>query len=104
MIDTRTVTAIILVAGNSTRYGQNRNKNFEEINGQSVLTYSLKAFNKNDYVDNIIIAVKDEERKQKGLIVEETKIFDIENKEAEELIMSQGLDRDLTVTIVGIAI
>ena len=28
MIDKRKVTAIILVAGNSTRYGQNRNKNF----------------------------------------------------------------------------
>ena len=53
MIDTRTVTAIILVAGNSTRYGQNRNKNFEEINGQAVLTYSLKAFSENNYVDNL---------------------------------------------------
>ena len=64
MIDTRTVTAIILVAGNSTRYGQNRNKNFEKINGQEVLTYSLKAFNVNQYVDNIIIAIKKEEEQQ----------------------------------------
>ena len=39
------VTAIILVAGNSTRYGQNRNKNFEIINGKEVLLYSLEKFN-----------------------------------------------------------
>ena len=64
MIDTRTVTAIILVAGNSTRYGKNRNKNFEKMNGQAVLTYSLKAFNENSYVDNIIVAIKKEEQQQ----------------------------------------
>ncbi len=31
MIDNKKVTAIILAAGNSIRYGKNRNKNFEEI-------------------------------------------------------------------------
>ena len=30
------VTAIILVAGNSTRYGQNRNKNLENISGKTM--------------------------------------------------------------------
>ena len=61
MLDTKKVTAIILVAGNSIRFGQNRNKNFEKINGKTVLYYSLKAFDKNKYVDNIIIATKEEE-------------------------------------------
>ena len=37
MISNKTVTGIILVAGNSTRFGQNRNKNFELINGKSIL-------------------------------------------------------------------
>ena len=55
------VTAIILVAGNSTRYGQNRNKNFEEVNGQTLLEYSLKAFDKNVFIDDIIIATKQSE-------------------------------------------
>lgn len=32
MINGKTVSAIILIAGNSTRYGQNRNKNFDKIN------------------------------------------------------------------------
>lgn len=55
------VTAILLVAGNSNRYGQNRNKNFEIINGKTILSYSLNEFNKNENIDNIIIAVKQNE-------------------------------------------
>ena len=61
MIEGKTVTAIILVAGNSTRYGQNRNKNFEDINGKPVIFYSMHAFDTNRYVDNIVVAVKQEE-------------------------------------------
>lgn len=57
----RTVTAIILVAGNSTRFGQNRNKNFEVIEGKEVLLYSLEKFNDNSLVDDIIIACKKDE-------------------------------------------
>ena len=41
------VTAIILVAGNSTRYGQNKNKNLELLNNKTILEYSLNEFNKN---------------------------------------------------------
>lgn len=52
------VTAIILAAGNSVRYGQNRNKNLEVINNQTILEYSLQEFNKNKKIDNIIITVK----------------------------------------------
>ena len=47
MIDKRKVTAIILVAGNSTRYGQNRNKNFEKVNNKSIMEYSLEKLKKN---------------------------------------------------------
>ena len=74
MINNKTVTAIILVAGNSTRYGKNRNKNFEIINGKAVLTYSLNAFNKNKYVDNIIIAIKQTEKDQVENIINKEKI------------------------------
>lgn len=62
MIENKSVTAIILVAGNSTRYGQNRNKNFEAINDNNVLSFSLDKFDNNQYIDNIIIAVKEEEQ------------------------------------------
>ena len=61
MIKEKEVTAIILVAGNSTRYGQNRNKNFEILQGKTVLEYSLKAFEGNAYIDSIIIGAKQEE-------------------------------------------
>lgn len=64
MINNKTVTAIILVAGNSTRYGKNRNKNFELIEEKHVLEFSLEAFNKNDYVDKIIVAVKENEKQE----------------------------------------
>ena len=37
----KTVTAIILAAGNSVRYGQNRNKNLELVNDKTILEYSL---------------------------------------------------------------
>ena len=58
------VTAIILVAGNSTRFGQNRNKNFEIIGEKEVLLYSLEKFNDNSLVkDIIIVCKKDEEEK-----------------------------------------
>lgn len=73
MIDKKTVTAIILAAGNSTRYGKNRNKNFEIVNGKSVLSYSLNKFDKNIYVDNIIIAIKESEKQE---------LTDIINKES----------------------
>lgn len=61
MIEEKTVTAIILVAGNSTRYGQNRNKNFDKIHGKEVMSYSLEAFNKNAFIDEIIIGAKEKE-------------------------------------------
>ena len=69
MIDNKKVTAIILVAGNSTRYGQNRNKNLEIINERTVLSYSLKEFDNNQYIDNIIIAVKEDEMQRVEKIV-----------------------------------
>lgn len=67
MIDGKFVTAIILAAGNSKRYGKNRNKNFEIIKNKTVLEYSLHLFDVNEYVDEIIVATKSNEEK----IVEE---------------------------------
>lgn len=64
MINKKVITAIILAAGNSTRFGKNSNKNFEILNGKEVLIYSLEAFDKNTYVDNIIVAVKECEMKK----------------------------------------
>ena len=74
MVEEKTVTAVILVAGNSTRYGQNRNKNFERIKGKTVMSYSLRAFHENSYIDNIIIGAKKEEIPTVQKILEEEKL------------------------------
>ncbi len=63
------VTAIILAAGNSVRYGQNRNKNLEVVNNQTILEYSLKEFNKNKKIDNIIIATKESDLEEINNII-----------------------------------
>ena len=74
MIDKKTVTAIILIAGNSTRFGKNTNKNFETIDGKTILTYSLEAFDRNIYIDNIIIAVKECEMQEVKKIINKQKL------------------------------
>lgn len=71
MIQSKTVTAVILVAGNSTRFGKNRNKNFELINGKSILSYSINAFSKNEYIDNIIVVIKQDDRETVEKIIKE---------------------------------
>ena len=53
------VTGIILAAGNSTRYGKNINKNFEMINDKTVLSYSLRAFNINKNISDIILVIRE---------------------------------------------
>lgn len=78
MINQKRVTGIILVAGNSTRYGTGTNKNLEQINGKTVLEYSLKAFLENEYIDDILVAVKKEEVEKIKEIVEK------ENRKTEE--------------------
>ena len=74
MIVNKAVTAIILVAGNSTRFGQNRNKNFELINGKSILSYSINAFNRNEYIDNIIVVIKQDDKETVEQILSQEKL------------------------------
>ena len=58
MLQNNKVTAIILAAGNSTRFGGNRNKNFELIKGKAVILYSIETFYKSNYINNQLIAYK----------------------------------------------
>lgn len=74
MIDGKKVTAVILVAGNSTRFGKNTNKNLEIIKGKSILSYSLNAFNENEYIDNIIVTVKENDKESVKDIIKKEKI------------------------------
>ena len=84
MINKRSISAIILIAGNSTRYNKNINKNFEIINRKPVLSYSLHAFDKNMYIDNIIIAVK------------KTEINHVK-----EIVNNESLNKDIKIVIGG---
>lgn len=61
MIKNKTITGIILLAGNSTRYGKNINKNFEKINDKPVISYSIDVFDKNQNIDDIILVVRKED-------------------------------------------
>jgi len=55
------ITGIILTAGNSTRYGKDKNKNLEFLKKKRVIEYSIDAFDKNQYIKDIALVVKEEE-------------------------------------------
>ena len=74
MLKEKKVTAVILVAGNSTRYGKNRNKNFERIHGKTVLGYSLKEFDQNLSIDDILVVAKKDEFSQVQEILKEENV------------------------------
>lgn len=73
MFGKRKVTAIILVAGNSTRFGSGDNKNLHNVKEKPVLTYSLEAFNENQYVDKITVTVRQEDENEIREIIENAK-------------------------------
>lgn len=58
----RTVTAIIVAAGNSTRFGQGKNKNLFEINAKPIISYSIEVFNKSSKIKDIILVIKPDEK------------------------------------------
>lgn len=73
-MDKKTVTAIIVAAGNSTRFGQNKNKNLFEINGKPIIKYSIDVFNKSEKIDDIILVIKEEEKEYFEDIVKTIKL------------------------------
>lgn len=58
----KTVTGIIVAAGNSTRFGQGKNKNLFEVYEKPIISYSIEVFNKSSKIDNIILVIKPEEK------------------------------------------
>lgn len=73
MFSKRKVTAIILVAGNSTRFGSENNKNLHNVKEKPVLTYSLEAFNENQYVDKITVTVRKQDENEVKKIIKNAK-------------------------------
>lgn len=56
------VTGIILAAGNSTRFGQGKNKNLFEIKSKPIIQYSLEIFNNSEKINDIILVIKEDEK------------------------------------------
>lgn len=52
------VVAILLAGGSGSRFGTDRPKQFLEINGRTVLEYSILAFHECDLVDRIVIVTR----------------------------------------------
>ena len=52
------VSAVIVSAGNSTRMG-GINKQFLELDGMPVIAHSISAFQKCEYVDEIVIVTRE---------------------------------------------
>jgi 2-C-methyl-D-erythritol 4-phosphate cytidylyltransferase len=73
MMKNKTVTAVILIAGSSTRYGNTINKNFELLNDKPLFMISVNVFNSNKYIDNIIIVTKEDEKQKVESILKDYK-------------------------------
>ena len=91
MINNKYITGIILAAGNSVRFNKGSNKNFELILNKPVIMYSVEVFENNDFIDNIIIVVKDNEKKYLNNLLKQ---FDIQK---DILLVSGGSTRKESV-------
>lgn len=61
-MEKKTVTGIIVAAGNSTRFGQNKNKNLFNVNQKPIVQYSIEAFDKSERITDIILVIKENEK------------------------------------------
>mgnify|MGYP003304380369 CR=1 FL=1 len=61
MIKTNKFSAILLIAGNSTRFNQSINKSLYELNKKPLFLYSLEKFKLID-LNKIYLVVKEEEK------------------------------------------
>jgi len=55
------VSAVIVAAGNSTRMGGQISKQFIDINGRPVISYTLCAFQKSDCIDEIVVVARSQD-------------------------------------------
>lgn len=62
MYNQKSVTAIVLTAGNSSRMGLDINKVYINANHEIIVQYSLSAFDIHPYVDDIFMVVRHEDK------------------------------------------
>ena len=68
------LAAIVLMAGLSTRFGEPKNKQLCLLNNRPVFTYAIEAFAKLNHIDELVIAVNQENREEIEKFLEKTGI------------------------------
>jgi len=61
LIGNKKVSAILLIAGNSTRFNGTVNKNLERIKNLPIFLYSLNVLTSNNYIDDVFLVAKPDE-------------------------------------------
>lgn len=64
-------SVVIVLAGNSTRFGQA--KQFFPVNGKPLVSYTISAFNTHPLVDEIVLVIRPDDEKELNKIVEDFK-------------------------------
>lgn len=62
ILENKKFSAIIVAAGESSRMGREKSKILEEINGKTVINYTLKAFVQSEMISDIVIVCRDIDR------------------------------------------
>ncbi len=52
------VSAVVVAAGNSTRMGLNKSKQFIDLRGEPVISHTLKAFENADIIDSVVVVCR----------------------------------------------
>lgn len=65
------VSAVVVAAGNSTRMGLEKSKQFIELAGECVISHTLKAFEKADIIDSVVVVCRDCDRAEIESIIKE---------------------------------
>lgn len=73
MFQDKSVTAVILGAGNGSRMGLNINKVYISTDKGEIVKYSLMAFLKHEYIDEIVLVVRPQDEKLLERIIAEVK-------------------------------
>lgn len=63
------MSAVIVAAGNSTRMGLNKSKQFIILNNEPVISHTLKAFESSDIIDSMVVVCRDSDRAEIESIV-----------------------------------
>ena len=65
------VSAVVVAAGNSTRMGLEISKQFIKLNGECVISHTLKAFENSEIIDSVVVVCRESDRAEIESIIKE---------------------------------